>query len=272
VIPVRGVAAVVVVTATAAAQTPPPIEPGRSAHVGTGDVSHYQGLYGEPMYWSLTLLVGDDVSEPPPRNRAILTRGVLVAYPRPKANPDVQLCDETNRHCLALNRPVPEIGAEFFADATFRNGHEAQVVGAFTGEGFVFWSLDSGPARQRSAALGRDRRLEELVTRPDRYLGGNATVRGRFRGANLFGDFASDAGAGKDAWVLRDGPFSIWVTGREARGEGWSLDVRSAADCVWEVEVEGKVAQRGEAVAIAARKVRLIARRPDEGCASKAVR
>jgi hypothetical protein len=92
------------------------------------------------------------------------------------------------------------------------------------------------------------------------------TVRGRFRGANLCADFAGDTRPAKDAWVLRDGPFSVWVSGREPRGEGWRLDLRSPGDCVYEVEVEGKVARVGAVLAIEARRLRLVGRRSEEEC------
>jgi hypothetical protein len=229
-----GLAAAVVFASAAAAQvTPAPVEPGRSAYVGSGDVGRYEVMYGG-------------------------------------ADPLVSLCVEDTRSCLNLDRPAPEIGAEFLADAPFRIGHEAQVVGAFIPEGFFFWSIDTAPPRDRAGVLGPDRRLEDLVTRPDRHVGRAVTVRSRFRGANLFDDFAADQV--KDGWALRDGPFSVWVTGRAPQGEGWKLDVRSAADCVWEVEVEGKVESAGGAVAIAARKVRLLRRDADTSCASRAAR
>jgi hypothetical protein len=260
-------AAVLIAAAAGAAQVPAPVGPGQSTYVGSGgDLTKYVVLYGEPMYWSLSLLV----QEPPPRERAILTRGRLVVFPKPGADPDVSVCAEDDeRSCLGLRSPVPEIAKEFFTDAPFRNGHQAQVVGAFTREGFLFWSVDTAPARERGSAEGPDRRLEDLVIRPDRYVGRAVTVRGRFRGANLFGDLAGASPSKKTAWVLRDGPFSVWVTGREPRGDGWRLDVRSPEDCVWEVEVAGRVDRAGEALSIEARQVRLLGRISDAACAAK---
>jgi hypothetical protein len=241
----------------------------RAAYIGR-DVSKYEVLYGEPMYWSLSLIVSPTDRHEPQRNRAIVTRGVLFVFSRPGADPEVRLCEETLKYCLALTRPVPEIGAEFFGDAPFRHLHEAQVVGAFTDEGFLFWSVDSAPPRDRTRALGPDRGLEDLVTRPDRFVGRTVTVRGQFRGANLFGDFPAGKG-GKD-WVLREGPFSIWITGRDPSGPGWRLDTASPADCVWNIEAEGKVERRAEAVFVKARRVRLLGRDPDASCVGAARR
>ncbi|HVR71585.1 MAG TPA: hypothetical protein VMT87_12150 [Vicinamibacteria bacterium] len=93
------------------------------------------------------------------------------------------------------------------------------------------------------------------------------TVRGRFRGANLFGDFPPGSTV-RNAWVLRDGPFFVWITGREPRGPGWRLDTAAPGDCVWNVEVEGKVERHGDAVSVKARSVRLLGRDPDTTCAT----
>jgi len=244
---------------------------GRSAYIGSHDVSRYDVMYGEPIYWSLSLIVSPTEHDKPRRNQAIVTRGILSVFSRPGADPSVQLCEDTLRYCFPLERPAPEIGAEFLADAPFRNQHEAQVTGAFTDEGFLFWSVDSAPRRERGSGGGADRILADLVTRPDRFVGRTVTVRGRFRGANLFGDFASEK-ARKSGWVLRDGPFFVWITGQDPQGPGWRLDVSSPADCVWNIEVDGKVERQGEAVSVKARKVRLLGRDADVSCAEEARR
>jgi len=244
---------------------------GHVTRLSSHDVSRYEALYGEPIYWSLSLLVSPIEREEPPRSTAILTRGLLSAFSRPGANPDVSLCQEMGRYGFALTRPAPEIAAEFFADAPFRHGHEAHVVGAFTDEGFLFWSVDSAERRDRVPRAGAERVLADLVARPDRFHGRTVTVRGRFRGANLFGDFPSDPPV-RNAWVLRDGPFFVWITGREARGPGWRLDTSAPGDCVWNVEVEGKVERHGDAVSVKARVVRLLGRDPDTTCATHASR
>jgi hypothetical protein len=42
-------------------------------------------------------------------------------------------------------------------------------------------------------------------------------------------------------WVLKDGPFFIWVTGRPPRGDTFSFDPDSKADCRQRLEVAGEV-------------------------------
>ena len=245
-----------------AAQTPP--EPRQSVYVGQGATDKYRMLYGEPVYWSLSLLVGPDGGgaageDRPSANQAIETRGVLSVFPRAKGEPDVRLCEETLRHCLRLTGAVPEIRAEFFADAPFRNLHEASVTGAFTpDEGFIYWRVDSAPRDSRAARGGPGRTLEQVVRAPERFVGGPVTLRGSFGGA------AEDGG-----WLLRDGPFFIRVAGREARGNGWRLDGRSRADCVWQLEVRGTVERRQGDLRLSAREVRLVGRDPDTSCAPR---
>ena len=65
--------------------------------------------------------------------------------------------------------------------------------------------------------------LEPLVRYPKGAEGRVVTVSGTFRGANLFDDLPHDSRRSEDDWVLRDGPFSIWITGKDPKGKGFSL-------------------------------------------------
>jgi hypothetical protein len=238
--------------------------------ISTHDVGRYEGLYGIPIDWSLSLLVAPAGAEMPPSNKAIRTRGVLYATALSKGQADVKLCVENTDQCLALASPVPEIRDAFFFDAPTRAGHEAQVVGAFAEGGFLFWSIDSAPRRERLAGSVAQRSLEQVMVRPGNSTGRVVTVRGRFRGANLFGDLAPETRRRDGDWVLRDGPYSVWITGRPPQGKGWRLSPASRADCVFWVEVEGKVERRGEALYLKAHRVRLQGREPDASCAEEA--
>jgi hypothetical protein len=53
--------------------------------------------------------------------------------------------------------------------------------------------------------------------------------------------------------VLRDAPFSIWVTGKGPKRRGFSLDARSKADCRFRLEVEGKVEIASELIYLRAK-------------------
>jgi hypothetical protein len=263
-----GAAAWVWLAATPPVQQPFQVE--QRWMISNRDVSRYEGLYGIPIYWSLSLIVGPTGQEPPPPMTSIRTRGVLSAFPKQGSSvPDVKLCEDTMRYCLALDNPAPEIREDFLFGAPLRNGQEAQVVGAFD-HGFLFWSVDSGERAEPAARAAPDRSLEQIVTRPDRVVGTTVTVRGHFRGANLFADFPAETRRDKGDWVLREGPFSLWVTGQRPEGSGWRLDIASPLDCVWRVEVEGRIERHGDASYLKARRVRLLDRDPDSSCARAA--
>ena len=126
----------------------------------------------------------------------------------------------------------------------------------------VFWSLESGPGFKRQAARAGSI-LEALILSPERFEGQIVTVQGQFRGRNLFEDLPPESHRAASVWVLRDGPFSIWVTGRAPRGKGWSLDPASRTDTAWRVEVDARVVRRDGLVFLEARQVRLVQREPD---------
>lgn len=238
--------------------------------VSTDDVGRYEGQYGIPIYWSLSLIVGPTGQELPPPSTSIRTRGIFSALPK-RDRPDVKLCLEGTNRCLSLATPAPEIRDAFFFEALFRDGHEAQVVGAFAEGGFLFWSFDSAPPSEGTDASAR-RTIEHLILRPDTFVGRIVTVRGRFRGANLFGDYAPETRRAATDWVIRDGPFSIWVTGAPPKDKTWRLDPASRSECVWWVEVEGQVERHRETLYLRARQVHLLNQDSDSSCASDAPR
>lgn len=115
----------------------------------SGDTSRYEGMYGTPEFWSLELLtpmVGESEGLARiPTNKSIRTQGKLFVVMRPRPDPPQgQLCVEEQRHCLSLAKPVPEISDAFSIEAPSRRGDEMEIVGAFTDQGFVFWSLCRG--------------------------------------------------------------------------------------------------------------------------------
>jgi len=111
-------------------------------------------------------------------------------------------------------------------------------------------------------------RLAELIRSGDVRPGTEVTVEGVFRGRNLFGDLPKDSQRGPDDWVIQDGAFSAWVTGKRPSGKGWSLDPGSRGDARWRVEVTGKVEVVGDVAYIRASRVALAGRADrDEGAA-----
>lgn len=233
---------------------------GSSVYIGAPN--RYEAQYGKPQFFTLEILVspfgGEQVQIP--LNQSIRTLGTSSVLPRPKSEPpQCRLCTGDMRYCLDLTNPVVEIRDAFFIEAPFRNNHEMEIVGAFTDEGFVFWSFSSAPPREKAAGSGWVS-LESLVRRPDRFQGRTIAVRGRFRGRNLFGDMPADSQRGPSDWVLRDGPFFIWVTGKAPKGSGFALDLASHSDSAYRLEVEGLPEVRGGLVYLRAREVRLLGR------------
>jgi hypothetical protein len=164
-----------------------------------------------------------------------------------------------------LSRPAPEIADVFFEDMPFRGGDEAEIVGAFTDEGFLFWSYTSAPRLEKSSA-GAERSLEELIANPGRFVGREIAVRGRFGGANLFDDFPPGTRRAREDWVLRDPPFSLWITAVDAGGEGWRLDPAARRECAWRLRVEGLLERHDGVLYLKARRVHLLGRDADESC------
>ena len=248
----------------AAAQQPHDELVGQPSTVSSGDVSRYELMYGEPVFYSLDFLVGPGALPDIARNRSIRTLGRLLVRPRPGgAPPLVELCLVELINCLGLRSPVPEIRDAFFFDAPNRSGHEAEVTGAFTDQGFTFWEFFSGPPREEPRGGAGGVTLEQLVRRPARYQGRTIVVRGQFRGRNLFGDMPSESELRSSDWVLRDGAFFIWVTASAPKGKGFRLDASSRSDCVHRLEVEGRPEVRDGLVYLRAREVRILGRAAD---------
>jgi hypothetical protein len=69
--------------------------------------------------------------------------------------------------------------------------------------------------------------LRAIVLSPDAFDGMRVTVRGRFRGQNLYGDVPAWPRHSQWDFVLRRGDASLWVTGLRPRGKGFDLDPTS---------------------------------------------
>jgi hypothetical protein len=114
----------------------------------------------------------------------------------------------------------------------------------------------AGDAGGRPAGEG----LAELVRSGAIRPGTPLTVTGVFRGRNLFGDLPKDSQRQPEDWVIRDGAFAAWVTGKRPSGKGFSLDPGSRGDARWRVEVVGKVEVVGDITYIRASRVSLAGR------------
>ena len=234
------------------------------------DVGRYEGMYGKPEFRGLD----DRNSRPWPHKRAIRTVGRFEAIPGrgprdrdPTATDGTQLeWDSQYAHfricgeeliCLAIV-PVEELQGVLEGSAQTWIHQPVEVIGAIDTLSlpgidprtaptvFQIWSIFEAPDRPKPRTEGAaGSSLEPLVRYPKGAEGRVVTVSGTFRGSNLFEDLPPDSRRSADDWVLKDGPFSIWVSGKAPKGKGWSLDPQLRSDCTWRIEATGKVENVG---------------------------
>jgi len=265
--------------------TPPPTLTGD--RVDSSGIGRYGALYGTPEFRGLD----DEQSRPWPMRQAIRTIGVLEKIPgrgrsgQGSSGPTPgsrrewdseyafhEICKELT--CLALV-PVQEMQDVFAGRVSDWAHKDVEVIGAIDElrrpgmiQGpvvFQVWSVFEATAlssRQKDGSKGSS--LEPLVRYPKGVEGTFVTVQGTFRGANLFEDLAPESRRRAGDWVLRDGPFSIWVTGRAPKGKGFSLDTQSRSDSVHRLEVAGTVETVGDYIYLRAKTVQLLGRAKEE--------
>jgi hypothetical protein len=83
--------------------------------------------------------------------------------------------------------------------------------------------------------------VRALALDPDRYIGQDVTVVGRFRGRNLYGDLPDAPGISRWDFVLQSADSAIWVTGRRPKGDNFDLSVEQRVDTGRWLEVKGIV-------------------------------
>jgi hypothetical protein len=248
-------------------------------HAIGADLARYEALYGAPEFRG----IDDEFARPWPRLQSIRTIAVLAAHPRTgdqggaaHAARNIEysnnytnfiLCGE--RYCIGVV-PVEEMFDFFNGQGRSWFHRRVEVIGAIDQVGdprdagcpcyaFRVWSVQLFEETVRRS--GREApTLETLVRGPEAAAGGSITVRGTFRGANLFEDLPPETRRHADDWVLKDGPFSIWVTGRAPKGKGFSLDPRSRSECHWLLEVTGRVETAARYVYLRAKSVVLVRR------------
>ncbi len=106
------------------------------------------------------------------------------------------------------------------------------------GELVVFNATSSVPADPLTAPS-----LRNVVLAPDRYVDQKVTIKGQFRGRNLFGDQpqAPPGSDGRREFVLRSADAALWVTGKQPKGRGFTFDIASRLDTRRWLEVTGVV-------------------------------
>lgn len=85
--------------------------------------------------------------------------------------------------------------------------------------------------------------LRNIALAPERYREQRVTIQGQFRGRNLFGDQPQSppGGDARREFVLRSADASLWITGKQPRGRGFTFDLNSRLDTRRWLEVSGVV-------------------------------
>jgi hypothetical protein len=261
-------------------QNPPPAVEGGRVAIGSADVSRYEVMYGADEFRTLE----EDAANWPSRT-AIRTVGRLerILGRREGASSSFgtqgqgrllwdnrlaryRICGE-RWVCVALV-PVEELAGIFDGPAQAWLDRDIEVTGAIdeirtqgnSVTAFQVWSVYEVPDRPARSSGSKGSTLEPLVRYPEGAQGRMVTVQGRFRGANLFEDLEPESRRRASDWVLQDGPFSIWVTGKAPKGKDFSLDPTSRADCIYRLSVTGVVETENDYVYLRATAVQLLGR------------
>jgi hypothetical protein len=147
--------------------------------------------------------------------------------------------------------PRREVAYTFEESARRWVGKEVEVTGSISsGQNsascqrvvyIAIWGYLGPPDPKQKRPDSPDTTLEELVTKAESFEGKTVTVRGQFRGENLFGDLPSASRARSSDWVLKDDVFAVWVTGKKPKGAGFSLDASLKRDTGKWLQVTGRV-------------------------------
>jgi hypothetical protein len=226
------------------------------AAVAAGQVNEYEMRYGG----QVVEVSVDNLLQMPESyaGKAVRTRGQLEMVP---GRTDVRYALRGTFGGYLQLVPVPEVQSDWEREARTFGGREVEVTGGVetgqdtNGQKMVYlliWAYlgppDEKAARRESTQVG----LEELVTKPERYESKTVTVRGQFRGANLFGDLPSASRERSSDWVLKDDVFAVWVSGKKAKGPGWNLDADLKRDTGKWLQVTGRVRMNGRVVTLQA--------------------
>jgi hypothetical protein len=86
--------------------------------------------------------------------------------------------------------------------------------------------------------------IQAIALEPQRYLDQRVTVRGQFRGRNLYGDLPASPAISRWDFVLRSADAAIWVTQVRPRGKNFDLDINARVDTSRWLEVSGVVKRK----------------------------
>jgi hypothetical protein len=208
-------------------------------------VSQYEAQYGQIVEVSIDTLLSMPEQYV---DKAVRTRGQLEMIPTGRGQ-TYGLRGSFGGYLYVY--PRNEVSYEWEQGAKHWTGREVEVTGAVgkgvdqqSGQGIVYigiWGYLAPPDEKKKGVTAPETTLEDLITRPDKFDGKTVSVRGQFRGENLFGDLPSSSRARSSDWVIKEDMFAVWVTGKKPKGAGWSLDASLKRDTGKWLQVMGRV-------------------------------
>lgn len=100
--------------------------------------------------------------------------------------------------------------------------------------------------------------LRNVALEPERYEGRSVTIKGQYRGRNLFGEVPRAPGVSRWDFLIRSAGGAVWVTGVRPRGKGFQFDLDSKLDTERWLEVTGIVRRGRGLVWIEGKSLKLI--------------
>jgi hypothetical protein len=226
----------------------------------------YQALHGDP-----EVVAAGQLLDATGRfvGRAIRTRGRLERL-------------DAGAHAFALSTGrgrvlltlEPQAAAATIANAEAWKGKAVEVEGLFhrgieaaeASYALRAWLVQDvaalPSAANRASANAPLVTLQDLVYGAGRYDRKLVRVRGTYRGSNVHRDLPEPSRKGARDWVLKDGHFAVWVTGREALASGGRETTDLPEETGAGLEVVGTPSTAMGVVRIAARAVGISAAAP----------
>jgi hypothetical protein len=216
-----------------------------AAAPAAAQVSDYEMRYGQVVEVALDTILSMPESYV---DKAVRTRGELDMVP---GSLQVAYSLRGTFGGRLVLMPMAEAAADWEQLARTWIGKEVEVTGAIgmgnsssTGQPIVYmgiWGFLGPPDEKAKRSSSAQVTLEDLLIRPGKLDGKIVTVKGQFRGGNLFGDLPSSSRRRSSDWVIKEDLFAVWVTGKKPKGDGFSFDKELRRDTGKWLQVTGRV-------------------------------
>ena len=214
-----------------------------AARPAAAQMTDYEMRYGQTVEVALDTILSMPESYV---DKAVRTRGQLDMVP---GSMQVAYCLRGTFGGRLILTPMAEAQADWDQLARTWVGKEVEVTGVVgmgtsSGQQMVYmgvWGFLGPPDDKAPRKSSAQVTLEELVTRPGKLDGKVVTVKGQFRGGNLFGDLPSASRKHSVDWVIKDELFAAWVTGKKPKGPGFEFDRELKRDTGKWLQITGRV-------------------------------